>query len=138
MNHSDYADPKQVEICTLDKGVSLTVRNDVSFVLDMNLSIYEHQSSVCPNMPVRSLVYFSSILGDRIKESNIYGRKLVKIPTPRFAVFYNGDEEQPEQYDLKLSDAFERPVENPELELTCRVYNINYGKNRELLENCSF
>lgn len=138
MNHLDYADPKQVEICTLDKGVSLTVRNDASFVLDMNLSIYEHQSSVCPNMPVRSLVYFSSILGHRIKDSNIYGRKLVKIPTPRFAVFYNGDEEQPEQYDLKLSDAFERPVENPELELTCRVYNINYGKNRELLENCSF
>lgn len=138
MNHSDYADPKQVEICTLDKGVSLTVRNDASFVLDMNRSIYEHQSSVCPNMPVRSLVYFSSILGHRIKDSNIYGRKLVKIPTPRFAVFYNGDEEQPEQYDLKLSDAFERPVENPELELTCRVYNINYGKNRELLENCSF
>lgn len=114
------------------------MRNDASFVLDMNLSIYEHQSSVCPNMPVRSLVYFSSILGHRIKDSNIYGRKLVKIPTPRFAVFYNGDEEQPEQYDLKLSDAFERPVENPELELTCRVYNINYGKNRELLENCSF
>lgn len=96
VNHSDYADPKQVEICTLDKGVSLTVRNDASFVLDMNLSIYEHQSSVCPNMPVRSLVYFSSILGHRIKDSNIYGRKLVKIPTPRFAVFYNGDEEQPE------------------------------------------
>ena len=138
VNHSDYADPGQVEICTLDKGVSLTVRNDASFVLDMNLSIYEHQSSVCPNMPVRSLIYFSSILGDRIKESNIYGRKLVKIPTPRFAVFYNGDEEQPEQYDLKLSDAFARPVENPELELTCRVYNINFGKNRELLEKCTF
>lgn len=138
VNHSDYADPGEVEICTMDRGVSLTVRNDASFVLDMSLSIYEHQSSVCPNMPVRSLVYLSSILGSRIKERNIYGRKLVKIPTPRFAVFYNGDEEQPEQYDLKLSDAYERPMENPELELTCRVYNINYGKNRELLEKCTF
>lgn len=70
--------------------------------------------------------------------SSIYGRKLVKIPTPRFAVFYNGDEKQPEQYELKLSDAFEHPVEKPEIELTCRVYNINYGKNQELLSKCSF
>lgn len=138
VNHSDYTDPGQVEICTLDRGISLTVRNDASFVLDMNLSIYEHQSSVCPNMPVRSLVYFSSILERMIRDRNIYGRRLVKIPTPRFAVFYNGEEEQPEQYDLKLSDAFVQPVDNPELELVCRVYNINYGKNAELLGKCSF
>lgn len=138
INHSDYADPELVEICVLDRGISLTVRNDAAFVLDMNLSIYEHQSTVCPNMPVRSLIYFTITLQDILKGNNIYGRKLVKIPTPRFAVFYNGDEQQPEQYELKLSDAFEHPVENPEVELTCRVYNINYGKNQELLSKCSF
>jgi hypothetical protein len=60
----------------------------------------------------------------------------VKIPTPRFAVFYNGEEKQPEQYELKLSDAFEHPVEEPEIELKCKVYNINQGRNRELLEKC--
>lgn len=138
MNQSDYADPGLVEICVLDKGISLTVHNDASFVLDMNLSIYEHQSTVCPNMPVRSLIYFTNILERMLKEHNIYGRRLIKIPTPRFAVFYNGDEEQPEQYELKLSDAFEHPMEIPEIELTCRVYNINYGKNKELLDRCSF
>ena len=138
MNQSDYEDPELVEICVLDKGISLTVHNDASFVLDMNLSIYEHQSTVCPNMPVRSLIYFTNILERMLKEHNIYGRKLIKIPTPRFAVFYNGDEEQPEQYELKLSDAFEHPMEDPEVELTCRVYNINYGKNKELLAKCSF
>lgn len=138
VNHSNYTDPALVEICVLDRGISLTVRNDAAFVLDMNLSIYEHQSTVCPNMPVRSLIYFTCTLEDLLKDSNIYGRKLVKIPTPRFAVFYNGDEEQPEQYELKLSDAFEHPVEKPEIELICRVYNINYGKNQELLSKCSF
>ena len=138
VNHSDYTDPEEVEICTLDRGISLTVHNDASFVLDMHLSVYEHQSSVCPNMPVRSLVYFSNILERMVKDKNIYGRRLVKIPTPHFAVFYNGKEEQPEQYDLKLSDAFVHPAEPPELELTCRVYNINYGKNVELLEKCTF
>ena len=28
---------------------------------------------------------------------------------------------------MKLSDAYEQPMENPELELTCTVYNINKG-----------
>lgn len=138
VNHSDYSNPDMVEICTLDRGISLSVRNDAAFVLDMNLSIYEHQSTVCPNMPVRSLVYFSNTLEQMIKGRNIYGRKLVKIPTPRFAVFYNGDEEAPEQYSLKLSDAYIQPVDNPELELTCKIYNINYGKNKELLSKCRF
>ena len=138
VNGSTYEDASLVELCTLDRGISLTVRNDAAFVLDMNLSIYEHQSTECPNMPVRSLIYFTMTLEDYLSGKNIYGRKLIKIPTPRFAVFYNGDEKQPEQYELKLSDAFERPIENPEIELTCRVYNINYGKNRSLLEKCSF
>ncbi|MBO5509854.1 MAG: hypothetical protein J5962_05285 [Lachnospiraceae bacterium] len=138
LNGSDYTDPDMVEICTLDKGVSLSVRNDASFVLDMNLSVYEHQSTVCPNMPVRSLIYFTNILEHIIKDMNIYGRKLVKIPTPRFAVFYNGEEEQPEKYELKLSDAYAVRVDEPELELICTVYNINKGRNKELLEKCPF
>lgn len=138
MNHSNYTDPGLVEMCTLDRGISLTVHNDASFVLDMNLSIYEHQSTICPNMPVRSLIYFTIILEGMLKNKNLYGRKLIKIPTPRFAVFYNGEEKQPEQYELRLSDAFEHPMEHPEIELVCTVYNINYGKNRELLEKCPF
>ncbi len=138
MNGSNYADPDLVEINTLDKGISLTVRNDASFVLDLHLSIYEHQSSVCPNMPVRSLIYFSNILEGMIKGRNIYGHKLVKIPTPHFAVFYNGDEDQPEIYEQRLSDAFEHPMDRPEAELICTIYNINYGKNKELLEKCRF
>lgn len=136
VNGSDYADPGMVELHNLDKGISLSVRNDAAFVLDMSLSVYEHQSTICPNMPVRSLIYFSVMLKEIVKDLNIYGRTLVKIPTPRFAVFYNGEEEQPEQYDLKLSDAFEKSVDIPELELVCRVYNINHGKNKELLDRC--
>jgi hypothetical protein len=136
MNESDYDNPELVEICNLDKGVSLSIRNDAAFVLDMNLSVYEHQSTFCPNMPIRNLVYFSNMLERMIRNRNIYGRTLVKIPTPKFAVFYNGEEEQPEQYDMRLSDAFEHPVDNPEIELTCRVYNINYGRNKRLLDKC--
>ena len=90
LNQSNYTDPEMVEIRTLDKGVSLSVRNDSAFVLDSNLSIYEHQSTICPNMPVRCLIYFSNIIEKIVKGHNIYGKTLVKIPTPRFAIFYNG------------------------------------------------
>lgn len=136
MNHSKYTDPGQVEICRLDRGISLSVRNDASFILDASLSIYEHQSTVCPNMPVRSLIYFSTIIAGIIKGKNIYGHSIIRIPTPRFVVFYNGEEDQPEQYEMRLSDAYTRKMENPELELTCKVYNINFGKNKALLDNC--
>ena len=121
INGSDYTDSTMVEICTLDRGISLSVRNDAAFILDLNLSIYEHQSTVCPNIPLRDLIYVTLTLEDMIKGRDIYGRQMLKIPTPRFAVFYNGLEEQPEQYILKLSDAYEHPVENPELELICTV-----------------
>ena len=136
LNHSDYRDSELIEVCNLERGISLSVRNDAAFILDMNLSVYEHESTVCPNMPLRELIYVTNILEQWVKKQNLYGRKLVKIPTPRFAVFYNGVEEQRSQYQLKLSDAYANPMEAPELELTCTVYNINVGKNQALLSKC--
>ena len=59
------------------------------------------------------------------------------IPVPKFVVFYNGEEDQPAEYEMKLSDAFEKHVDNPELELVCKVYNINFGKNEKLLAKCA-
>lgn len=136
LNGSNYTDPETVEMHTLDKGVSLTVRNDCAFVVDAALSIYEHQSTVCPNMPVRNLIYFSTILQKIVKNRNIYGKSLIRIPVPKFVVFYNGEEDQESEYTMKLSDAFEKKVDDPELELTCKVYNINFGKNEAILKSC--
>ena len=140
LNDSDYTNPDDVEICTLEKGISLTVRNDASFVIDSSLNIYEHQSTVCPNMPLRSLIYVANHLEKRIKQQrlNLFGHTLVKIPTPKFIVFYNGKENQPERYEYKLSDCFEKEIDNPQLELKCIVYNINKGNNAELLNRCGF
>ena len=56
VNGTDYADPSMVEIYMLDKGVSLSIYNDASFILDMNLSLYEHQSTYNPNIPLRNLI----------------------------------------------------------------------------------
>ncbi len=136
LNGTNLTNPDEVEIQTLDKGVSLTVRNDAAFVVDASLSVYEHQSTVCPNMPVRNLIYYTTIVSEYLKKKNIFGRKLVKIPVPKFVVFYNGDEQQPPEYEMKLSDAYEKKVDNPELELVCKVYNINFGKNKDMLDRC--
>ena len=108
INGTDYDDPELVEMTTLDdKSFSLTVRNDASFILDANLSLYEHQSTYCPNMPLRDLLYFASIIQKQIKaqKRDIYGGRILKIPVPHFVVFYNGKEDAPDQYDLRLSDA---------------------------------
>ena len=149
MNGSSYGNPDDVEIKTLDGGISLSIRNDSAFVVDASLSIYEHQSTVCPNMPIRSLIYFTAILSDMLsgrggdgKERklgrNLYGRKLIKIPVPHFIVFYNGEENQPDVQELKLSDSYEKHTDDPKLELTCMVYNINNGKNPHIRESCKW
>ena len=52
-------------------------------------------------------------------------------------MFYNGNQEQPAEYEMRLSDAFEKRTDTPELELVCKVYNINFGKNESLLEKCT-
>ena len=43
---------------------------------------------------------------EKAKES-LYGSKQITLPTPHCVVFYNGDQEMPEEKTLRLSDAFE-------------------------------
>ena len=136
VNGTDYDDPSKVEIYLLDKGVSLSIYNDASFILEMNLSLYEHQSTYNPNIPLRNLIYLANLLQKLVSKRDLYGNRLIKIPTPRFAVFYNGTEQRPEVEELRLSTAFENLMDEPEIELTCKVYNINQGQNMDLLKRC--
>lgn len=114
----------------------MSVKNDVSFLMDSVLNLYEQQASVNPNMPLRDLIYIARQMEKYIRDRSIYSSKLVKIPVPKFVVFYNGTQKQADDKVLKLSDAFMRETEEPELELKVRMLNINLGHNRELLEKC--
>lgn len=136
LNKTTYTDTDRLEITTLENAVYMNYKNDVSFVFDSRLLIYEHQSTVNPNMPLRDLTYVTKVLQGRTKDQNLYGTSLVKIPAPKFIVFYNGVDFQPELQILKLSDAFETDREQPQLELIVSVYNINLGHNTELLDTC--
>jgi hypothetical protein len=76
LNGTDYQNPEQVTIKKLEKGISLTVRNDAAFVINCNINIYEHQSTYNPNMPLRSLIYFTDIIRPAVKDRDVYSRKL--------------------------------------------------------------
>ena len=138
VNNSNYDDPSLVEINTIEGGFELSIHNDSSFIVDNVLSIYEHQSTHCPNMPLRSLVYFATLIQKKYMNRDIFSRRVVMLPTPKFIVFYNGTEPQPEYAEMKLSDCFLNKNEKNMLELVCKVYNINEGKNKELLEQCKW
>lgn len=76
------------------------------------------------------------IIHERVRKKNVYGKTLIRIPTPHFVVFYNGVQTAPERYEMRLSDAFEKKDECPQIELTCQFYNINAGYNKGLLDKC--
>ena len=134
LNGSAFTDPEVVEIVQLEKGVSLSIRNDASYIIDMNFCLYEHQSTYNRNMPLRSMIYFVNALDDWLKENghDLFGRKRIMIPTPHFVVFYNGVEKRQEYEEMRLSQSFYHQMEEPEIELVCKAYNINPQNNQEL------
>ncbi|MBP3505869.1 MAG: hypothetical protein J6K43_05635 [Lachnospiraceae bacterium] len=93
INGTDYKNPNELEVVTLENAVYMSIKNDVS-------------------------------------------RRLIKLPTPKFVVFYNGAEKQPERKELHLSDAFEVQEDYPALDLHVTQLNINQGYNVALLEKC--
>ena len=136
LNGTAYEDTSAMEICTLENAIYMGVKNDVSFLFDSEMNLYEHQSTFNPNMPLRDLLYIARQLEKYARGRTLYSSKLQKIPVPRFVVFYNGTDLQPESQVLKLSDAFEKKVCSPELEVKVTMLNINLGNNRELMQKC--
>lgn len=139
LNNTDYADSSALKIMTVKNVIYLSMKNDLAFVIAGVLNLYEQQSTFNPNMPVRFFIYlgeeYQKVIAEQGKEK-LYGRGLLKLPAPRCVVFYNGGRDAPEEQILKLSDAFEQPQEEPDVELKVRMLNINFGHNKELMEKC--
>lgn len=135
LNGTSYDDPTLVTVRLNERGFSLSLRNDSTFYVNSDLNLYEHQSTVNPNIPLRQLRYFISEIKEIIKDKDIFSSKLIKLPTPRFAVFYNGTAKQPESYEYRLSTSF-ADSNASELELICKMYNINPGNNVTMITGC--
>lgn len=136
INGTSYNDSELLQVNTLENAIYMSMQNDVSFIIEMRLNLYEHQSTYSPNLPVRYLLYVADVYSDYTKDMNLYGTKAVKLPTPKFVIFYNGQAEQPDRKELKLSELFSIPDADPSLELKAVMLNINKGHNRKLMETC--
>ena len=126
---------EDLEITTLEDVIYMGVKNDASLIVGNELSLWEHQSSYNPNMPLRGLIYFGRLYDGLVERRrlNLYSGKRQRIPTPRYYVFYNGEEDQPERSVLRLSDLYEG---QGDIEITATMLDINEGRNREIMERC--
>lgn len=136
INQTAYKDPGLLEINTLKNAIYMSMHNDISFIIDSHLSLYEHQSTYSPNLPLRYLFYIADLYSVITKDTNLYGTKNVKLPTPKFITFYNGAQELPDVQEQKLSDSFLISEPDNSLELKSIILNINPGHNIKLLEAC--
>lgn len=135
VNGSNYSNPDDIQFNTIEDAVYMSMKNDVSFIILDEMNLWEHQSSFNPNMPMRFLTYGTQLYEKFTATSGYYkfSRKLQRLPKPHCICFYNGTEEQPEQQVLKLSDAFGG---EGDIEVKVKMLNVNYGKNRALMETC--
>ena len=135
LNNSAYTNVDDLQVTTLNGGSYMKYKNDASFLLCMSLYMFEQQSSKNPNMPLRFLHYVSDVFRELFSNSMLHRRSMIKIPVPHFVTFYNGLEKWVEDEDeIRLSDMYEIPTDNPELELKVRVININ--EDVHILNKC--
>ena len=135
LNNSAYTNVDDLQVTTLNGGSYMKYKNDASFLLCMSLYMFEQQASKNPNMPLRFLHYVSDVFRELFSNSMLHRRSMIKIPVPHFVTFYNGLEKWVEDEDeIRLSDMYEIPTDNPELELKVRVININ--EDVHILNKC--
>ncbi|SFK94802.1 hypothetical protein SAMN05216390_1064 [Lachnospiraceae bacterium KH1T2] len=139
INGTSYTNPDELEFNTIDDFIYMGMKNDTSFIIRDDLSIFEQQSTYNPNMPVRGLMYLGKVYDSYIKSHklNIYGKTQITLPVPQYVVFYNGTEanyRDKDVFELKLSDAFSGKTGC--VEVTAIVYNVNYGHNDRLMKAC--
>ncbi len=139
LNNSDYNNPDDLEITTLDDVIFMKQKNDISFLIGDTLNLYEQQSTYCANMPLRGFLYCADLFRKLFdSDGMLYSSKPIKLPLPRYVVFYNGLDKRfsDEVTKQRLSDSFLLPDETGEYEWTATILNINRGKNETLKECC--
>nr|MCR5482241.1 hypothetical protein [Clostridia bacterium] len=125
----------EIEIVTLDSAIYMDIKNDLAFLVNGRLIIFaELQSTWCPNMALRILFYVSRTYEKYYGGKKLYSTSMIKIPTPKTYVFYEGTKDMPPESILRLSDMFiEKEAENS-VEVVVKMINISYNKGAELLK----
>ena len=135
-----YDNLEDLTINTLEKAIYMNMKNDVSCIIDARMTLFEHQSTYNPNMPLRGFFYFASLYHgyvDSLNDIDIYSSNLIKIPTPQYVVLYNGtDKNVDDEMTLRLSDAFKHKDKTNGFEWTATMININVGHSQKLMNKC--
>ena len=137
LHDTNYEDETIIRKVKIDDVLYKNFKNDISCEVNGLVLVFgEHQSTINRNMPLRCLMYVGRAYEQLVDSKARYRTTLVKIPTPEFYVFYNGEKEQPLEQVLTLSDAFMNPVGENSVELKAKVININSDKAHEVLDKC--
>ena len=141
VNGSNYTDPGEIELNTIQNVLYMGMKNDVSFIIHGDMNLYGHQSTYNPNMPIRELMYTALLYDKYISgtNANIYGTKLIELPIPKLVVFYNGTDKTEDEVILELKDSFpaDKDADSSDIQARVRMLNINYGNNKTLLDACA-
>lgn len=137
LHDTNYKDETIIRKVKIDDVLYKNFKNDISCEVNGLVLVFgEHQSTINRNMPLRCLMYVGRAYEQLVDSKARYRTTLVKIPTPEFYVFYNGEKEQPLERVLSLSDAFMNPARENSVELKVKVININSDKAHGILDKC--
>lgn len=170
INGTNHTNPDDITINTIEDAIYLGMKNDLSLLVSdsvklyRTMEIYEQQSSLNRNMPIREFMYAGKLYDKYIYMSklNRFGKKLMALPIPKLVCFYNGEDNQEDEVMLMLSDAFKEEIRrgvrmrdknlsaeqiedeveklykeaDPDIEVRVRMININYSHNTEILKSC--
>lgn len=87
VNKRNYTNPDDLEIVTLENAIYMGMKNDLAFILDMTLYLYEHQSTVNPNIPLRDLFYIAAEYQKLIDRKSLYSSANSKDSDSRLFCF---------------------------------------------------
>lgn len=130
--------PDELTFTTIDGVIYMGRKNDVSFLVDGELILWEHQSTVNPNMPLRGLIHLAQLYNKHLDVYglSVYSSRRLTLPSPRYYVFYAGPTEVEDRLELRLSQLFADGGDNACAEIVATVINVNEGHSPEVLSAC--
>ena len=124
---------QEIQLMTLQGTFFNDEKNDVSFLAGKRqIILMEHQSTLNENMPLRMFWYMAKLYRKQVPKDAPYRTRRFRLPAPCFYVFYNGLDPAPDEWEMRLSEAFEGECSS--LELCVKAYNINEMSGSRLLE----
>lgn len=132
--HTNYSEINDIEINTLDSNFSNELKNSISCKLgNYFLVIFDYLGIPDKNVPFACLTDFSNFLKSVIPEKDLkYRTDLIHLPSPKFFVFYNDENETTKQVADFLS------LDSPQFKLKVQPVNLNLNFHSEIFNRCNY